>query len=446
MRILIILDPITIMAKNVIILGAQWGDEGKGKIIDWLTDDVAAVVRFQGGHNAGHTLWVNGVKTVLRLIPSGILHPKVRCFLGNGVVISPRALQQEVSELVARGIEVKSRLGISFACPLILASHIALDQAREKKRGANAIGTTGRGIGPAYEDKVARRAIRVGDLLQSKEKITAQVSELLEYHNFQLKHYYLTDEVSLEQTLEEIFTFATFVKEMLVDVAGALHVISQAGRHILFEGAQGALLDVDHGTYPFVTSSNTTAGAASTGTGVGVRSFDEVLGVAKAYVTRVGAGPFVTELFDDVGAKLAEIGHEFGSVTGRPRRCGWFDAVALKRSTMLSSLSSLCITKLDVLDTFSEIKICTGYRYQNTVLTADTFPTDSAVLAQCEPVYETWPGWQASTTKIRSFVDLPQATKNYLARIEALVGLPVSVFSVGPERDQTIWMPGYSLL
>ncbi len=429
---------------NVVVVGAQWGDEGKGKIIDWLTDDVAAVVRFQGGHNAGHTLWVNGVKTVLRLIPSGILHPQVKCFLGNGVVISPRALQQEVGELVARGIEVKSRLGISFACPLILPSHIALDQAREKKRGVNAIGTTGRGIGPAYEDKVARRAIRVGDLLQSKEKVTAQVKELLEYHNFQLKHYYLCDEVSVEQTLEEVSTFAEFVREMMVDVASALSAISKSGKNILFEGAQGALLDVDHGTYPFVTSSNTTAGAASTGTGIGVRCFDEVLGVAKAYVTRVGAGPFVTELFDDVGAKLAEIGHEFGSVTGRPRRCGWFDAVALQRSAMLSSLSSLCITKLDVLDTFDEIKICTGYRYQNTVLTAETFPMDSAVLAQCQPIYEIWPGWKTSTTKARSLADLPEATRNYLARIETLVGLPISVFSVGPERDETIWMPGYA--
>ena len=433
------------MAKNIIILGAQWGDEGKGKIIDWLTDDVAAVVRFQGGHNAGHTLWVNGVKTVLRLIPSGILHPQIKCFLGNGVVISPRALQQEVGELVARGIEVTSRLGISFACPLILASHIALDQAREKKRGINAIGTTGRGIGPAYEDKVARRAIRAGDLLQSKEKVTAQVTELFEYHNFQLKNYYLSDEVSLESVLEEIFAFTDFVREMLVDVPSALNAISNAGKNILFEGAQGALLDVDHGTYPYVTSSNTTAGAASTGAGVGVRCFDEVLGVAKAYVTRVGAGPFVTELFDDVGAKLAEIGHEFGSVTGRPRRCGWFDAVALQRSAMLSSLSSLCITKLDVLDTFDEIKICTGYRYQNTLLTAETFPMDSAALAQCQPIYETWPGWKTSTTRVRAFDDLPQATKNYLARIETLVGLPISVFSVGPERDETIWMPGHTL-
>ncbi|MES2204456.1 MAG: adenylosuccinate synthase [Pseudomonadota bacterium] len=430
------------MAKNVIILGAQWGDEGKGKIIDWLTDDVAAVVRFQGGHNAGHTLWVNGVKTVLRLIPSGILHPHVKCFLGNGVVISPRALQQEVGELVVRGIEVKSRLGISFACPLILASHIALDQAREKKRGVNAIGTTGRGIGPAYEDKVARRAIRVGDLLQSKEKVTAQVTELLEYHNFQLKHYYLCDEVSVEQTLEEVFAFADFVREMMVDVAYELNAIAKVGKNILFEGAQGALLDVDHGTYPFVTSSNTTAGAASTGTGVGVRCFDEVLGVAKAYVTRVGAGPFVTELFDEVGAKLAEIGHEFGSVTGRPRRCGWFDAVALQRSAMLSSLSSLCITKLDVLDTFSEIKICTGYRYKNTVLTAQSFPMDSAVLAECEPVYEVWPGWKASTANARSLTDLPIEARNYLARIEVLVGLPISIFSVGPERDSTIRISG----
>lgn len=424
------------MAKNIIILGAQWGDEGKGKIIDWLTDDVAAVVRFQGGHNAGHTLWVNGVKTVLRLIPSGILHPNVKCFLGNGVVISPRALQQEVGELVARGIDVKSRLRISPACPLILASHIALDQARERKRGVNAIGTTGRGIGPAYEDKVARRALRVGDLLQSNEAVIAQVKDLLEYHNFQLKNYYLCDEVSIEQTLEEVFAFAGFVKEMMIDVASALDTISKAGQNILFEGAQGALLDVDHGTYPFVTSSNTTAGAASTGTGVGVRCFDEVLGVAKAYVTRVGAGPFVTELFDEVGAKLAEIGHEFGSVTGRPRRCGWFDAVALQRSAMLSSLSSLCITKLDVLDTFDEVKICIAYRYGDETLTG--FPTDAAILAQCQPIYEKWPGWKTNTTNVRSFNDLPLEAKNYLSRIETLVGVPMSILSVGPERDSTL--------
>lgn len=433
------------MAKNVIILGAQWGDEGKGKIIDWLTDDVAAVVRFQGGHNAGHTLWVNGIKTVLRLIPSGILHPQVRCFLGNGVVISPRALQQEVGELVARGIDVKSRLGISPACPLILPSHIALDQAREKKRGAAAIGTTGRGIGPAYEDKVARRAIRVIDLFQPKEVLITQVKELLDYHNFQLKHYYLTDEISVEQTRDEIFACADFIKEMVVDVANALDAIAKAGKNILFEGAQGALLDVDHGTYPFVTSSNTTAGAASTGTGVGVRCFDEVLGVAKAYVTRVGAGPFVTELCDDVGAKLAEIGHEFGSVTGRPRRCGWFDAVALQRSAMLNSFSSLCITKLDVLDTFADIKLCTGYQYQDAIFTAETWPMDASILAQCQPIYETWPGWQVSTASVRSFADLPQAAKNYLARIEALVGLPISVFSVGPERSETIGVSGYTM-
>ena len=433
------------MAKNVIILGAQWGDEGKGKLIDWLTEDVAAVVRFQGGHNAGHTLVVNGVKTVLRLIPSGILHPHVKCFLGNGVVISPCALQQEVGELISRGVEVKARLGISPACPLILPSHIALDQAREKKRGAMAIGTTGRGIGPAYEDKVARRAIRVVDILQTENALTAQVTELLEYHNFLLKNYYLVNEISVEQTLEEVFQFADFAKDMIIDVAGALAHLSKAGKNILFEGAQGALLDVDHGTYPFVTSSNTTAGAASTGTGVGVRNFDTVLGVAKAYVTRVGAGPFVTELFDDVGAKLAEIGHEFGSVTGRPRRCGWFDAVALQRSAMLSSLSSLCITKLDVLDTFAEIKICTAYRHGNAVLTAANFPMDSATLAQCEPIYETWPGWQTSTAHVRSLAELPKEARNYLARIEALVGLPMSVLSVGPGRESTILISGQKI-
>lgn len=408
------------MKKNTIIIGAQWGDEGKGKIIDWLTDDVAAVVRFQGGHNAGHTLVVNGVKTVLRLIPSGILHPHVRCFLGNGVVISPAALQQEINELVSRGIDVKSRLGISFSCPLILSSHIALDQARERKRGAKAIGTTGRGIGPAYEDKVARRAIRIADLFQTKEVLTQQVEELLEYHNFLLKNYYVTEEISVTRTLEELFQFADFVSPMAIDVAAALDAISRAEKNILFEGAQGALLDVDHGTYPFVTSSNTIAGAASVGSGVGVTRFTEVLGVAKAYVTRVGAGPFVTELFDDVGSEIAKRGHEFGSVTGRPRRCGWLDAVALQRSAMLNGFTSLCITKLDVLDTFAEIKICTEYH--------------SAI----EPVYEVWPGWQTSTSHVRSFDKLPQAARNYLKRIEELIGLPISILSVGPGRESTL--------
>ncbi len=426
------------MSKNVIILGAQWGDEGKGKIIDWLTDDVAAVVRFQGGHNAGHTLWVNGVKTVLRLIPSGILHPQVKCFLGNGVVISPRALQQEVSELVARGIDVKSRLGISVACPLILASHIALDQAREKKRGAKAIGTTGRGIGPAYEDKVARRAIRIGDLRQSKDLLSAQVTELLEYHNFLLKNYYHAEEVSVEHSLEEVFGFAEFVQGMMMDVTSALDALHHAGKSVLFEGAQGALLDIDHGTYPFVTSSNTTSGAAATGTGVGVSCFETVLGVAKAYVTRVGAGAFVTELADEVGAKIAEIGHEFGSVTGRPRRCGWLDAVALKRSVMLNGFNRLCITKLDVLDAFDEVKICVAYQHGNQIFTAANFPSDVSCLSECQPIYETLPGWKTSLSHVRQFSDLPVAVKSYLARIEALVGVPIEIVSVGPERDQTM--------
>lgn len=429
------------MSKNVVILGAQWGDEGKGKIIDWLTDDVAAVVRFQGGHNAGHTLWVNGVKTVLRLIPSGILHLGVKCYLGNGVVISPRALMQEINELVTRGIDVKTRLGISVACPLILSSHVALDQAREKKRGINAIGTTGRGIGPAYEDKVARRAIRVADLCQPTEVLAKRVEELLEYHNFLLKNYYLANEISVEETLQEVFEFAEFIQGMTVDVASTLHQLRQTGKNILFEGAQGALLDIDHGTYPYVTSSNTIAGAASVGSGVGLRNFDVVLGVAKAYVTRVGAGAFVTELQDDTGAKLAEIGHEFGSVTGRPRRCGWLDAVALQRSAMLSGFTCLCITKLDVLDTFSEIKICTAYRYGDTVFTAETFPLDIAILEQCQAIYEVLPGWKVSTKNIQSFAALPIEAKNYLLRIEELIGLPISILSFGPERKDTIFMP-----
>lgn len=414
------------MKKNIILVGAQWGDEGKGKIIDWLTADVAAVVRFQGGHNAGHTLMVNGVKTVLRLIPSGILHAHVQCFLGNGVVISPAALRQEMTELMVRGIEVASRLRISAACPLLLPSHVALDQAREKKRGAEALGTTGRGIGPAYEDKVARRALRVADLFQATAALSQQVTELLEYHNFLLKNYYATAEISVAAVLSELLSFADFIQHNVADVAAELHALGQADKTILFEGAQGTGLDIDHGTYPFVTSSNTLAGAASVGSGVGITAFTDVLGVAKAYVTRVGAGPFVTELFDDIGIEIAQRGHEFGSVTGRPRRCGWFDAVALQRAALLNGFTRLCITKLDVLDTFAEIKLCIAY-------TSHT--SDPNTVA---PIYETWPGWQTATTAVRSWAELPSAAKNYLARIEVLSGLPISILSVGPERASTL--------
>lgn len=433
------------MTKNVVILGAQWGDEGKGKIIDWLTEGVAAVVRFQGGHNAGHTLWVNGIKTVLRLIPSGILHPHVRCLLGNGVVISPKALQQEIQELVGRGIDVLSRLSISKACPLILPSHIALDQAREKKRGMNAIGTTGRGIGPAYEDKVARRAIRIGDLLQSKDNIILKVKELLDYHNFLLKNYYHVAEISLEKTLEELFAFSDFIQSIIVDVSSIIYDLNRSGKDILFEGAQGTLLDIDHGTYPFVTSSNTISGAASTGAGVGINSFQTVLGVAKAYVTRVGAGPFVTELADEVGDMMAKVGHEFGSVTGRPRRCGWLDLVALKRSSILNGFNALCITKLDVLDGFDEVKLCTAYRYKNELLPLNEFPSDILFLEQCEPVYETLPGWKVDTSSIKMLEHLPKELKTYLKRIEAFIDLPIDIISLGPDREQTIRISNVSL-
>ncbi|MCD8525236.1 MAG: adenylosuccinate synthase [Gammaproteobacteria bacterium] len=433
------------MNKNIVILGAQWGDEGKGKIVDWLTDHVGAVVRFQGGHNAGHTLWVNGAKTVLRLIPSGILHPNVQCYLGNGVVISPTALRQEIEELTAKGIDVISRLNISLACPLILSSHIALDQAREKKRGAQAIGTTGRGIGPAYEDKVARRAIRVADLYQTESVLTQHVKELLDYHNFLLKHYYHVEEVSVDTVLRDLFEFSDYIQPMVRDISSALHHVRTMGHTILFEGAQGALLDVDHGTYPFVTSSNTTSGGASTGTGMGVNIFNSVIGVAKAYVTRVGAGPFVTELHDATGDKMAKIGHEFGSVTGRPRRCGWIDAVALRRSVMLNGLTNICMTKLDVLDSFEEIKICTAYTLGNRLLHSSEFPTHFSALAACQPVYETMPGWKTDTQHISRFIDLPQKTQNYLKRIETLIGAPIEIISVGPERNQTMFVNAQTL-
>ena len=369
---------------------------------------------------------VNGVKTVLRLIPSGILHAHVQCFLGNGVVISPAALQQEITELMARGIEVTSRLRISAACPLLLPSHVALDQAREKKRGTEALGTTGRGIGPAYEDKVARRALRVADLFQATAVLSQQVTELLEYHNFLLKNYYVTAEISVAAVLAELLSFADFIQHNVADVAAELQALAQADKTILFEGAQGTGLDIDHGTYPFVTSSNTLAGAASVGSGVGITAFTDVLGVAKAYVTRVGAGPFVTELFDDIGIEIAQRGHEFGSVTGRPRRCGWFDAVALQRAALLNGFTRLCITKLDVLDTLAEIKLCIAY-------TSHTSDPNTVV-----PIYETWPGWQTATTAVRSWAELPSAAKNYLARIEAFSGLPISILSVGPERASTL--------
>jgi adenylosuccinate synthase len=419
----------------VVVIGTQWGDEGKGKIVDLLTEHASAVARFQGGHNAGHTLIVGGEKTVLSLIPSGILRPQVTCFIGNGVVLSLEALLREADMLVARGVPVFDRLRIAPNCPLILPSHVALDKAREQARGANAIGTTGRGIGPAYEDKVARRALRVADLFQ-RERFAAKLGEVLDFHNFVLQHYFKQPAIEFQKILDEHLAMAERVKPLVTDVTQELQALRDAGANVMFEGAQGAMLDVDLGTYPFVTSSNTTAGFAGTGTGLGPRNFDYVLGIVKAYTTRVGAGPFPTELFDETGEYLQRVGQEFGAVTGRRRRCGWFDAVALRRSVIHSSISGLCMTKLDVLDGLDSIRICTGYRVAGSVSTMPPLLVEG--FGDVEPVYEEMPGWKGTTFGVTDEAGLPEEARAYLARIEALVGVPIDVISTGPDRAQTI--------
>lgn len=423
------------MGKCIVILGSQWGDEGKGKIVDLLVEQAAAVVRFQGGHNAGHTLVIDGKKTILRLIPSGILHPHVQCFIGNGVVLSPTALLQEMNELESGGISVSSRLRISEACTLILPYHVAIDQAREKAKGNAKIGTTGRGIGPAYEDKVARRALRFGDLFDEK-RFASKLEETLEYHNFILQNYHKHDPIEFHPLLDSMLALAPQLQMMKADVPAALAELRAQGKNILLEGAQGTLLDVDHGTYPFVTSSNTVAGAASVGSGFGPRYLDYVLGVTKAYATRVGSGPFPTELEDEIGKRLAERGNEFGSVTGRPRRCGWLDMVILRRSVQLNSFSGLCVTKLDVLDGLKTIRICTGYRLQGKEITH--FPMDVNELAACEPIYEDLPGWEESSYGVKSFDELPRNAQKYLLRMQELVGVPIDIISTGPDRNETI--------
>ena len=423
------------MGKNVVVIGTQWGDEGKGKIVDLLTERASAVARFQGGHNAGHTLVIDGVKTVLHLIPSGILRDGVNCFIGNGVVLALDALVEEADALIKSGVPVYDRLKISPGCPLILPSHVALDVAREKARGSGAIGTTGRGIGPAYEDKVSRRALRVSDLFV-RETFASKLGEILDYHNFLLKNYFKTDPVDFDKTLDEALGYAEIVAPITVDVTQNLQDLIDSGKSILFEGAQGSFLDIDHGTYPFVTSSNTVAAAASTGTGVGPRNLDYILGIVKAYTTRVGAGPFPTELFDDHGAHLAKVGAEFGATTGRPRRCGWFDAVALRRSIINSSVSGLCVTKLDVLDEMETIQICIGYAIDGQPISGLPVVVDR--FAECTPIYEEWSGWQESTVGVTQFEDLPQKARDYLARIEELAGVPVDIVSTGPDREQTI--------
>jgi adenylosuccinate synthase len=423
------------MGKFVIIIGTQWGDEGKGKVVDLLTERAAAVARFQGGHNAGHTLVIGGKKTVLSLIPSGILHENVQCLIGNGVVLSLEALFRESQTLIDEGVDVFARLRVSPNCPLILPSHVSLDKAREAARGANAIGTTGRGIGPAYEDKVARRAVRVQDLFQ-REKFAAKLGEMLDFHNFTLQHYFKQPAVDFQKTLDEQLSYVDRIKPLVSDVTLTLAALRERQADVMFEGAQGAMLDVDHGTYPFVTSSNTTGGFAATGTGLGPRSFDYVLGIVKAYTTRVGAGPFPTELFDEYGEHLSRVGHEFGAVTGRKRRCGWFDSVALRRSIIHSSVSGLCLTKLDVLDGLDTLQICVGYK-SNGVVSKEP-PLFADAFADVEPVYEEMPGWKESTIGITSYDALPPNARAYLKRLEQLAGVPIDIISTGPDRDQTI--------
>ena len=423
------------MAKNVVVIGSQWGDEGKGKVVDWLTDHAHGVVRFQGGHNAGHTLVIGGKKTVLRLIPSGILRENVACYIGNGVVLSPAALLGEIEEIESAGVDVKSRLSISDACPLILPYHVAIDQARELARGAGKIGTTGRGIGPTYEDKVARRAIRLQDLLH-RERFAAKLGEVLDYHNFVLKNYFHAPVIDFQQTLDTTLALVDRIRPMVADVPHLLYQAQRAGKSLLFEGAQGTLLDIDHGTYPFVTSSNCIAGAACAGAGVGPHLLHYVLGITKAYTTRVGSGPFPTELDDDIGRHLAERGDEFGSVTGRPRRCGWFDAAALKRSIQINGISGLCVTKLDVLDGVETLQLGVGYRFNGE--RRDLLPSGAEMLAGCEPVYEEIPGWSDSTVGLTRYEQLPQPAQSYLQRIEQICEVPVDMISTGPERNQTI--------
>ena len=423
------------MSKSVVVLGTQWGDEGKGKIVDLLTDQAQAVARFQGGHNAGHTLVIDGKKTVLHLIPSGILRENVICLIGNGVVLSPEALLKEIAELEENNVPVRERLRLSPACPLILPYHIALDQAREVAKGKDKIGTTGRGIGPAYEDKVARRGIRLGDL-QHPERFAAKLKEVLDYHNFQLTNYYKVDAIDYQTCYDETMKMAEQIVPMIDDVNGILHSYREDGKNIMFEGAQGSLLDIDHGTYPYVTSSNTTAGGTATGSGYGPLYLDYVLGITKAYTTRVGSGPFPTELFCDVGKHLAEKGHEFGATTGRARRCGWFDAVALRQAVRINSVSGLCLTKLDVLDGLEKIQICTSYNDKDG--NPAPAPVDSDDYEKLVPVYEEVPGWSESTLGAKTLEELPEAAKAYIKRIEEVVGAPIDIVSTGPDRNETI--------
>ena len=423
------------MSKNVVVLGTQWGDEGKGKIVDLLTDQAGAVVRFQGGHNAGHTLVIEGEKTILHLIPSGILRENVACLIGNGVVLSPEAALKEIGELEAKGVPVRDRLKISPACPLILPYHVALDQARESKRGNEKIGTTGRGIGPAYEDKAGRRGLRLGDL-QDEQRFTRKLRDVMEYHNFFLEKYYQVEPLNVDKVLTESLEMGRELLPMMDDVTSLLHAYRKAGTNIMFEGAQGSLLDIDHGTYPFVTSSNTTAGGTATGSGFGPLYLDYMLGITKAYTTRVGSGPFPTELFDATGEYLAKRGHEFGATTGRPRRCGWFDAVALRTAVNINSISGLCLTKLDVLDGLETISICVGYINKDGNPVSN--PMDSDDYEGLVPVYAEVRGWSESTLGAKTLDELPEAARSYIRKIEQVVGAPIDIISTGPDRVETI--------
>lgn len=423
------------MTKNIVVIGSQWGDEGKGKLVDLLTDNVSAVVRFQGGHNAGHTLVIDGKKTVLHLIPSGILRENVQCLIGNGVVLCPEALLKEMAELEQNGVPVSERLKISAACPLILPYHIALDQAREKKRGKSAIGTTGRGIGPAYEDKVARRGLRLGDLLD-ETSFVQKLQEVMEYHNFALENYYQAEAVSFETVRDETLEMRDTLLPLIADIPALLQQYDQAGESVMFEGAQGALLDIDHGTYPYVTSSNTTAGGSATGAGVGPCHIDYVLGITKAYATRVGGGPFPSELYDEVGQHLADVGMEKGATTGRDRRCGWLDLVALNRAAWVNSITGLCLTKLDVLDGLETIRLCVAYEKDGQPV--DTLPLSADEFEGCKPVYLDMPGWSESTIGVTEFDKLPANAQAYIEKVESLAGVPIDIISTGPDRNETI--------
>lgn len=431
--------------KNVVVVGTQWGDEGKGKIVDLLTDRVAAVVRFQGGHNAGHTLVIDGKKTVLHLIPSGILREGVQCLIGNGVVLAPDALMKEIDGLEAAGLSVASRIKISKACPLILDYHVALDKAREAARGNKAIGTTGRGIGPAYEDKAARRGLRAGDLIDFSQ-FTEKLKEVMQYHNFVLTAYFNQPAVDVNEVIEKCRAYRERLLPMLADIPRIIDTLNRDGQNVLFEGAQGTLLDIDQGTYPYVTSSNTTAGGAATGTGIGPCDLDYVLGITKAYATRVGGGPFPTELVydaakdtgDSIGKHLGTVGREFGATTGRQRRCGWFDAVALRRSAQINSLTGVCLTKLDVMDELETIQVCVAYELDGERIELPPMAADD--YSRCVPVYESMPGWQSSTLGIQSWDALPENAKRYIQYLEQVVGVPVDMVSTGPDRVETLIM------